>query len=193
MIDNVKIILPLLTLTPMSYHHLQIIKRKKDPGNEDMDNGQVCIKDYYIDDRNKFKRLYENEIKPICDTLNARAYICLNAKSWEMTAKDMSIKIANIIREGTNYRSCKRCLPSISEGTKTVGDKYWILDIDTGSNISLPEQISKDVITYIPTVNGYHIATSPFNLALLSIPEGKRSEIIHKQGLTLLYYNNKTN
>lgn len=191
MIDNFRIILPLLTLTPISYHHLQIIKRKKDLGNEDMDNGQICIKDYYIDDRNKFKRLYENEIKPICDTLNARAYICLNAKSWEITVKDMSIRIANIIREGTNYRSSKRCLPSISDGTKIVGDKYWILDIDTGSHIHLPDQIGDGVVTYIPTVNGCHIVTYPFNQALLNISKDKLSEVVHKQGLTLLYYNNK--
>lgn len=192
MIDNFKIILPLLTLDPTSYHHLQIIKRKKDPGNEDMDNGQVCIKDYYIDDRGKFKRLYEREIKPICDTLNARAYICLNAKSWKITVKDMAIKVANIIREGTNYRSCKRCLSSISDTTKTIGNKYWILDIDTGSNIYLPDRIKEEYfITYIPTVNGCHIVTSPFNQTLLDTNGAKISDIIHKQALTLLYYNNK--
>lgn len=192
MIDNFKIILPLLTLTPMSYHHLQIIKRKKDPGNEDMDNGQVCIKDYYIDGREKFKRLYDNEIKPICDTLNARAYICLNAKSWEMTVKDMAIKLANTIREGTNYRSCKRCLPSISDNTKTIGNKYWILDIDAGSNIYLPERIKDECyIKYLPTVNGYHIVTAPFNQILLDTNGANISDIIHKQALTLLYYNNK--
>lgn len=194
MIDNFKIILPLLTLTPSSYHHLQIIKRKKDPGNENMENGQVCIKDYYIDDPKKFKVLYDSNIKPVCDTLNARAYICLNAKSWENTTKDMAIKIANIIREGTNYRSCKRVLSSISDNTKTVGKKYWVIDIDDGSEIGIPNQIKAECyVAYIPTLNGYHLITYPFNLSLLNINNNKSSEVVHKQGLTLLYYNNKQN
>jgi hypothetical protein len=72
------------------------------------------------------------------------------------------------------------------------GNKKWIIDVDTFDEdiINFIEQsvnearsgYETNVITRIPTLNGVHIVTNPFNISDTGIGRD-----VKKEGLTLLY------
>lgn len=65
-------------------YFVELIKRKKD--NPDMLDSRQFIKQFYFKDENEFNNA-EQSIKNLCQQLNARAYIYLNARSKAMVDK----------------------------------------------------------------------------------------------------------
>jgi hypothetical protein len=74
------------------------------------------------------------------------------------------------------------------------GTKRWIVDVDdlsinkgdlyTAIN-NCQSGVQVNVIAEIPTKNGYHIITNPFNLSQIQLPDGVE---IKKNNSTLLYW-----
>jgi hypothetical protein len=87
-----------------------------------------------------------------------------------------------------------------------VGEKRWIIDVDTKNEETLQltsieinkcqsnqSQVSSgsymNVITQIPTLNGWHIITHPFNLKQLEPFKALYPFDVQKNNPTLLYFN----
>lgn len=142
------------------------------------------------------------EIILLCEYYGARAYINLAAKDFDKLQKLMLVKLASDIHLD-NVRNPRRCLNSAAGELKSRLP-LWIVDID---DMSLKESVLKWLDEYnnkdreipvkrylyvrseIPTVQGCHLITIPFNLKEFS--EVFPDIDVHKNSMgTLLYYPN---
>ena len=169
MIEVYKDIKDLLTFNNEDdYYFLQILTRKKD-GHENNRN----IKNYFIRSIEYLDDKYE-EIKDICNYFNARAMLRLNRRSYKKTAFTM-LRLLSDALSNEDYKSIKNLYLSAAGRTRTNGEKRWIVDIDDTSDLSWVLEIEMfidnhikpegtKIIKRLPTKNGIHIITKPFDL-----------------------------
>lgn len=171
-IDNFELIKPLLEFEQEEdeYYVIYILKRRKD--NPEMKGDSKVIKDYYVTSL-KYLESKKEEIIKLCEVFNARAVINLNRKSYKDTAFVMLEKLALALSE-EKYQGVRNLYRKSSGNAKIVGQKRWILDIDE----KLPEERIKQFCTFIhrlrpegkkeiallPSKNGWHLITTPFDL-----------------------------
>ena len=209
-VDNFEQIKQLLTFkSEDEFYHLQILKRKKDcPEHERARNNNArCVKTYYIKNV-EYLESKKAEIIGLCEMFNARAYINLNTKSFEKAALQLTKETVNriIFKQYEHiYRAYETVVGAKESNT---GDKVWIIDIDTKDEIVLLKTITEinkcqssksplsngmrmNMITKIPTVNGWHIITHPFNLKQIEPFKALHPFDIQKNNPTLLYFNKK--
>jgi hypothetical protein len=200
-IDNFEKIKSLLSFESEDFFYfLQILKRHKDnPDEPNLSNSKV-IKTYYINNL-EYLDLRKEEIIYLCESNNARAYINLNARSYERTAFHMLKEITDRILN-KDYKSVSKAYDSAC-GKYSIGEKKWVVDIDTKTMnsiewdtltgtinylcdpITLTGEDSK-IIATIPTKSGYHLITKPFNVSQF---KERYPEIdIQKNNPTLCYY-----
>lgn len=172
-----------------TFYYLQILRRKKD--NEQAKSVKV-IRNFYIDSIDKYKGL-ETTIKQMCDYFNARAYLRLNRRKWDKVA----YKMLEFSGKYANYQDFKafRNVFSKACGNSNVEDpRIWVVDVDGEMNEfiqplieKLQQDIQKDykIIDVLPTPNGYHIITNPFNVK--SFRYNFPDISIHKDNPTILY------
>lgn len=195
MLDNFKRIESHLTFESNDeFYFLQILKRRKE--NPDMPSNNRLIKTYYITSLDYLDKK-RNEIIEICNVENARAYINLNPRSFESAAFQMLKEVTNRIIS-KDYKSIRNAYDSVAGSLGATRDKKWVIDIDepVWSPLMLAhinyhcEPICDDVndtkiYDIIPTKNGFHIITKPFNLKKF---KEKYPDIdIHKNNPTILY------
>lgn len=194
-IDNFEKIKSLLSFqNDDEFYHLQILKRKKE--NPEIGSNSYVIKTYYISSLDYLDKK-KKEIVELCHSENARAYINLNPKSYEQAAYQTLKKITNIIMNKA-YSQCRKAFDSVAGSLSATRDKKWIIDIDepAWSPLMLTrinyhcEPICDDVndtkvYDIIPTKNGFHIITKPFNLK--KFRENYPDIDIHKNNPTILY------
>lgn len=170
--DNLDVIIPFLEFkSPDDFYYIQILQRKKE--NPQLGSNSRVIKNYYIKSIDYLERVYP-EIKDLCDMFNARAMIRLNKRSFEKVAFKTMVNIAN--------SSCNREYEFVRKSyDRAVGQghndkiKKWILDVDgkyTDADIERLrayiddcEPITKrsKILALIPSKNGCHVITTPFN------------------------------
>lgn len=173
MINNINLILPLLTFNnPDEFYMLYVFKRKKDQPEGEKENSQsvrtiktYCIKSYeYLEKRMP-------EIIQLCEMFKARAYIHINKQTHQNISLLMLERLAQRIRNGV--------LNQVNLFDSVVGElhsveKRWIVDVDSiedGYNYTILAIINscqpegEKLITIIPTLNGNHFITKPFNTA----------------------------
>jgi hypothetical protein len=202
MIDNFNQIRNLLQFnSPNDFYYVQIIRRKKEnPEMKDKNNSYSrCIKSYYINSIEKFDTK-KDEITKLCEVFNARAYIKLNYCDAEKIALQMLRQISEdvinkcVMHSMSCYDSCCGKYSGYDKDRK-----YWIIDLD-GEECNCIDEIitivnkecepldkSQKVIDKIPTKNGIHLLTKPFNIATLHDKTGIGRDRIKKEALTLLY------
>lgn len=177
------------------YYHLQIIRRGKD--NPEMTGANRVIKPYFICSLESLDKI-EQEIKDLCKFFNARAYINLTPKSIEKT----TLLQMKYLAERTYMGDFKKIWKSwnICAGEIKGEKPRWVIDIDGPTDGEISEfieyqcepitknfngHIISKIIEYIPTKNGYHIITTPFNLQQF---KEKYPDIdVHKNNPTILY------
>lgn len=195
MIDNFKQISEFIKFDDDDdFYFLQIIKRKKE--NPELEANARVIRTYCI--RSKEHLLDKMvEIISLCDTNNARAYINLNRRSFKKIALQTLKKVTDqIISE--DYQAVRNAFESVCGLHASGKDKYWIIDVDSKDYIDALIEISniiydinnncspegeKDVMV-IPTKNGYHLITTPFNVSQWS---DNGIYDLHKNNPTVLY------
>ena len=196
MIDNFKLIKPLLEFPNDDiYYHLQILRRGKD--HPELPAANRMIKAYFICSLEGLNYV-EKEVKKLCEFFEARAYINLAPKSIKKTSMLQIKYLAQRVYEGDFkkiWKSWNTCAGEIKGE-----EPRWIIDIDDNNfdfesldmelcaldpvKLENGVYISK-VITKIPTKNGYHLITTPFNLQQF---KEKYPDIdVHKNNPTLLY------
>ena len=195
MIDNFKLIEPLLEFPNEDiYYHLQVIQRKKDC--PEIGSNNRVIKSYFICKLESLEKI-KQEVINLCKLFNARAYINVTPKSLKKTTL-LQIKY---LSERLYVNDLKKIWKSWNScAGELKGEKpRWVVDIDNATN-SIFDKKTKEVMNYIhhiepenfyrtlaaiPTKNGYHLITTPFNLQQF---KEKYPDIdVHKNNPTLLY------
>lgn len=176
-INNFDIIREMLTFPDEdSYYFVQILRRKKDPGNSKYKKDSN-IKSYYINSLEYFDRKKE-EIINLCNFFNARATIRLNRRSYKKTAKEINVEVAKLLKDDS-FKSVLKVAESVSG--YTIGenvDKKWLIDIDVPydkeyvNELSIKlndiQPIGEKIKDIIPSVNGYHLVVIPFNKQVIN-------------------------
>lgn len=208
MVDNFDLIAETILqfTSPDDFYFLQIIQRKKD-GNETGkgNNGARLIKAYYIKSK---EHLYEKKDKIIelCKNNNARAYISVNKRSFFKVSCGCQATLANLIMTNCTHQA-PRVWDHVCGKTPALSGKdlYRLVDFDDiWENLAKTTNIIKScrgnevdrIKAVIPTLNGYHIVTSKFDveqfkqeLAICGID----APVVYRDAYTLLYYDNRGN
>ena len=196
-IDNFELLLNFLPEEKIDneFYHVQILKRKKE--NPDIGSNSILINSYFVKDQKHLKRI-EEEIILLCKHNNARAYINLNVRDKKQLVLPMMRKLTSYL-ENQDFSTVHRIFDSVCGSYTKTKNKLWVVDLDDVSK----EYIESSVIPYIeslssddtnickiivPTINGFHLITSPFDSSkfLKTFPNID----IQKNNPTLLYYAN---
>lgn len=194
MVDNFKLIFDHLSWPNEDvFYFVQILQRRKD-GNPELGADNKLLRDIYIDSPEKFWAK-EQEIKEFCNFFNARAYIYLNQRNTKDVALEcLALTVDRIIH---NAQKSLRSVYATACGRKhSDPDKKWVVDVDTKHeddialvrslvNMARPE--GDKVLFRLPTPNGVHLITKPFDLKWFAenIPDVEYS--IQKSQPTILF------
>jgi hypothetical protein len=200
MIDNFEQIRSMLKLEheleESYFYFIQIIQRKKE--NPGLGSSNRIIRSYNIDSLKKFDK-NKDEIIKLCETFNARAYIHLNRRKWSSICLECLRHNAELIAN-SQYSGIKSSFETIIGRTngESNATKTWIVDIDMndlevvnkiGRIINNIEPIEYKLIATIPTKNGYHLITKPFDRTEFAKYMQLQGDVpdIHTDNPTLLY------
>jgi hypothetical protein len=186
MVDNFDLINSLISFeNENQFYFLQILKRRKD--NPEMTKDVSVIDNFYIYNKEDLNKL-KDRIITLCERNNARACIRLNVRDTEKIAMFTLKEVTDCIIN-KNFKNVKSAYTSCCGKYPSDINKKWIIDIDTKDSDFVEEVINflysiDKMIIYakIPTKNGFHIITSPFNPNLF-----KYKIDIHKDNMTILY------
>lgn len=202
-VDNFELIKPLLEFrSDDDFFFLQIIQRKKDhPGGNvnGTNNNNRCVKSYFIKSL-KYLDFVTPEIKQLAEVFQARVGIDLNRRSFRSLGLKTAKKILSQIENGEDDKVYK-AYTTVCGKYANEPEKKWILDIDEkpfecfgqlqGMLRKIDPVLKGDkIIAEIPSMNGVHIITSPFNVKQFNewMPFTSLPEIdIHKRNPTNLY------
>ena len=202
MVDNFELIKSLLKFPNDDiYYHLQILRRGKD--HPELAAANRMIKAYFICSLEGLDYV-EDEVKKLCEFFGARAYINLAPKSIKKTTMLQLKYLAERAYIGDFkkiWKSWNTCAGEIKGE-----EPRWVVDIDSKDKLeilkikrfinslsanmltmldSIPPISRELVLTEIPTKNGVHLITKPFNLYQF---EKVYPDIdVHKNNPTLLY------
>lgn len=176
MIDVLEEIKPLLVFeSEDDFYMLQLTQRKKD--NPQIGSNSRVFKTYRIPNVEYLEKRYE-EIKTLCTVLNARAMLRLNKRSYKKIAYKNLHQVADLISQGM-HQQVSAAYDHMCGRNHNDKVKKWIVDIDSidGEKVSqirvnnvieainscMPE--GDKILIQLPTKNGVHLVTRPFNVA----------------------------
>lgn len=179
------------------FYFIQIIQRSKE--NPDLGSNNRIIRSYNISSLEKFDK-NKDEIITLCETFNARAYIHLNRRKWSKIALECLRHNAELIAND-QYEGIKSSFETIigRNNCEPRESKTWIIDIDMddynvlnkiGTILNNIKPIEEDKwIETIPTKNGFHMITRPFNRAEFAKYMQLQGDTpdIHTDNPTILY------
>lgn len=194
-VDNFHLIRPLLTFeSEDDFYFLQIIQRKKDGYKGSVkgtNNSARLVRSFYISNIDYFDAI-EDEVKTLAEDFGARAGINLNKRSRKNVAFHTLKKITDQIMNG-DYWNIPNAYNTMCGKHSQSKDKMWIVDIDEPETEMRPiidlinnlQPEGEKYVTTIPSKNGYHIITTPFNIKDFS--DHYPDIDIHKNNPTNLY------
>jgi len=196
MIDNIDLIAPLLNFDdPNDFYMLYIFKRKKDQPEGEKDNHQSVrtVKLYCINSIEYLHSIYE-ESKMLCEVFKARAYIHVQKQNHKDVSLEINFELAKRLKN--NVINQQNLFESVVSKVK-IYEKRWVVDVDSLSTSNLTRICSdinhirpqgKDkIVQVIPTKQGYHIISTPFDVDAFK-DRGHSAIGIQKKNPTLLYY-----
>lgn len=201
-VDNFNVFKKIInTLNEDEFYFVQILIRGKDGHTEPGINGNNknrLIKFYTIKSAEHLEKV-ENEIKSICNAVNARAYIHPTKRSFKAVSKEcLKATVEMFLSE--NNMGLKGAYSTACGKSYITSDKKFVIDLDD-ENAS--QEKIKEIVDYITneceplshnklcyrvdTAHGMHLITTPFNTARFY---QKFPDIdVHKNNPTLLYFN----
>jgi hypothetical protein len=171
-IDNFKQIRELLTFDKENnFYFIEIIKRRKD--NPRMKLDSKFIKSYYVWSHEGLDAA-RDEILCYCELHNARAYIKINVRNSDAIALHALKRLADLIASG-NTKSITRLSRLVCCENHSDANPKFMVDIDSENDLAFAKSVIQDVwdsrsdstgqfIAEIPTPNGWHLITSPFDM-----------------------------
>lgn len=207
LVDNFDVIKSYLRFDNDDFFYIiSIIKRKKDPGNEEQKDPQKVKDSFTISSLEDYERV-KQRIIDCCKRYNARAYFYLNRRSHRQIALQTLKLIADYIA-CEQYSAVKHAYHTAcgQHSKEESSTKKWIIDFDSKDekvfnelctkleeyqkNKDRPETIFK-YYGSIKTLNGYHFIVGPcdprvFQQIFGDVPLNIKEDI-HKNNPTLLY------
>ena len=177
MIDNFDTIKSLLDFSKAdTFYFIQILKRRKE--NPEMKSGTSVIDNFYVYELNDMDKL-KDKIIDRCVKHNARAYINLNKLNLEKVALYTQKHIIDCIIN-KDFKGVKNAYATVCGSHHSEKNKRWIIDIDgplaeEKYMSTIKEFITKElgpgysILADIPTKNGIHIISNPFNIEKFKI------------------------
>lgn len=169
--------------------HVQILQRSKD-GH---DKSTRLITEWFVGSLDRFDLIIP-AIKLLCKEYKARCYINLNPKSNKQVVYKLLKNVVERVETGSYH--INSILSHCHDGIYSNTGKTWVVDIDD-KDVDTNKLIidinkcrsghKKNVIMCLPTKNGKHIITHPFDVTQLQLPDGVE---IKKNNPTLLDYDN---
>ena len=197
-INNLEIIKPLLVWEDAyEFYFIQVLKRKKDNPEEDFYN--TVIATFYVSSMESLEKLFP-EMLLLAKLRKARVYINLNRRHYEQVGLQMIKKVADAIIN-KSYKDIRNSYSSVCGSFQYEKNKKWIIDTDRCTDEQIQKmknlilELGGTIYAAIPTINGIHLITSPFNT--LDFSKKCTSEIaipvpdIQKNNPTLLYYSDE--
>lgn len=221
-IDNFDAIRPLLNFESKDdFYFVTLFRRKKDDiENWTTDCNNIPVKNYYIKSLDTFDKKKEDIVR-VAEATNARVYFWLNKRSFKKCSMKLISAVATNI-ETENYEGNKGAFDSVCGSYPNDKNKKWIIDYDIEPSngnyvfgdketvfqayLRMVTDVLKDVepkekgdkiISVVPTVNGKHIITKPFDVMTFHKLWEERTGTkidkadIKKDSPTLLYYSNE--
>ena len=197
LIDNFNLFKELLEFNNEDeFYFLQILVRGKDGHNANGSNKNRLVKYYTIKSIDDLCNK-EEEIKKICDVLNARAYIHPTKRSFDKVANEVLRLTTDIYLSGKNSVGLKGTDSTACGKSYISSDKKYIIDLDGDAVNNIVDYVNfidlwcdpiatNKFLYKVPTVNGIHLITLPFNTT--KFKERFPDIDIHKNNPTLLYY-----
>ena len=197
MVNNFDHIRNLLKFEKDYFYFIQIIQRSKE--NPDLGSNNRIIRSYNISSLEKFDK-NKDEIITLCETFNARAYIHLNRRKWSKIALECLRHNAELIAN-EQYDGIKSSFETIigRNNGEPRESKTWIIDIDM-NDLEVVNKIGRLInnikpiednkwIETIPTKNGFHMITKPFDRAEFAKYMQLQGDTpdIHTDNPTILY------
>ena len=195
MIDNFDLIKTFLKFeSEDDFYFLQLIRRKKE--NEDLGRNNEVVQTYYIRSQEQLDYL-KPYIVHLCTYYNARAYINLNVRSFKKITCQCVREFAQRVCDN-NYHAPHTIFNTVCGKMGATRNNTWIIDIDSKdveyaaqiinfiNNECMPQDNHK-CIGAIPTKNGVHILTKPFNVVTFN--DRFEDIIVHKNNPTILFVN----
>lgn len=187
-----------------AYYVIELVRRGKDC--PDLPAANYHFKNYYINTLKKYDGVQE-EIRTLCRTLRLRAYVSVNRKSFRQVTMNT---IAEMSRRASldDFRRPYAVFESCSGKFVDKDGKHWVVDVDDpfihGScmdgnklwdlkdTIHICKPLGDKVELTMPTRNGVHLITKPFDIQHFTelCEKGfgwKEVPEIKKNHLTLLY------
>ena len=193
MIDNIELIKPFITFDDSGddFYYLQLLQRRKE--HTHAIKNSVVIKNYFIRSLDYLLKHYSS-IKDICDYFNARAMLRLNKRSFKKVAfRTLQNITAQMMQE--DFMSARQAFDKACGQCHNDKNKKWLVDIDVTDETArdmIVDVINKDcqpegekLITIMPSKNGCHLITSPFNMQQFKASCTDVS--VHKDNPTNLY------
>ena len=180
------------------FYFVQVLKRKKE--NPELGSNSYVVKTYYINSLEHL-RYHKEEMIALAKLHNARVYINLNKRSYEKCA----LQTARLILEqvlNKDFKSSRKAFNSVCGKYNADSDKKWIIDVDVhdpdgnfreslGRELKQLQPYGDKIYSTIPTKNGFHLITSPFNISQFNDLYGKWASMekpdIHKNNPTILF------
>lgn len=191
MINNSEKIKPMLSFEKDDFYFVQVLKRRKD--NIEMERDMVVIDNFYISSMDHYIKMVPQIIK-LCDMENARAYFRLNKRNYKDLAPHMVKRVVEIAF-GNDCHALKNVFDSVAGEFHSDPDKKWLIDVDNDKDVQFNEllyevyRLQKDtgrkpMEEILPTKNGVHLITRPFNLIKFKV---LFLVDVHKDANTILY------
>jgi hypothetical protein len=202
MINNFDKIKNLLVFGKDTYYFAQILRRRKDPGNEGMKSNTERKWFKFITKPETFDNI-QQEIQELCRIYNARAYIEINPRSLEKFSVVLAKKLLDriYVSDYRNIFSVQNQVALLEDTIKTKGvlpGRRWLVDVDVKTDIPIVEKWLEEnnikIVETIPTFAGAHIIVESFNYKALGIDFEKDIKLenavfnLKPQCNTLLFY-----
>lgn len=202
MIDNFNIIKPLFYFNEGNdmFFHLQILRRGKD--HPELPAANKLIQSWLVRSRDHLDKL-RDEVVFLCEHHKARAYINVAGKDFDKLNTLIMKKLADNIHTGNIINPWHVYNSACGELKSRC--KLWVVDVDTKDPVSVrtiestidqiwlathPEHEGRFrelmwLVAKIPTMNGYHLITQPFDLQKFKATHPEVD--VHKNNPTVLY------
>ena len=158
-----------------------------------MEKDMVVIDNFYISSLDHYIKMVPQIIK-LCDMENARAYFCLNKRNYKALAPHMVKRVVEIAFSD-DCHTLKNTFDSVAGEFHSDPDKKWLIDVDNNKDVTYSELIPEVIrlqmeagrepmTEVLPTKNGIHLITRPFNLIKFKV---MFLVDVHKDANTILY------
>jgi hypothetical protein len=174
MVDNFDAFRKLLNFTEKGdFYFIQCLLRRKD--HPDLSKSEKCIDSFYIYNLDEYDHLIE-KMKAKADSEGARVYVRVNKRNDKRIALAFMAELARKIYEEDHAGVRKIYTSMCGKYGSEKERKLFLVDCDfkdqgllidvMGFISELREQHKMPELMhcFIPTKNGFHILTSPFNI-----------------------------